>query len=601
MIASPLRTLPRLLSLGRPHRGLLVRAFAAMLVLGVATGLFAWLMGPALRFLLSGGAEGLGRAAELFPFLAEAEAAGAVLWIFPALIIAIAAAKGVAYLGQFYWMGLYGQRVSADLRRLLLARFLSLSPSDRAARQRGDLLSRFTADVQAVETAATYAVASYLRDTVQVVVLAIVAFSLNWRVALAAFIVIPIAAIPVSRLTKSFLGRAREGQAGLGALAAQVDEGLSGMRTVQAFNAEAVERARFADRARRHRRALTRAAWLRGAVPGVMEILAAGALALILAWAAKSQAIPPDALVSLLAAIVLVYQPVKDLGRVTQFALEAAAAGERLFALLDLPDADRSRGGHPLPPLRQALRLEDVRFTFPGASRPALDGLTLEVPVGKTVALVGPSGAGKSTLLSLLLGFERPQSGGILVDGVAADSATAADLRRQFALVTQDALLFSGTVEENLRFARPNATEGELVAAARVAHADGFIRALPQGYQTPLGERGIRLSGGQRQRLCLARAVLANAPVLLLDEATSNLDPESEAEVQAALSQVLKGRTALVIAHRLTTIAAADLICVMHEGKVVESGSHDELVERGGLYARMWSLQMGGARWEAVA
>ncbi len=574
-----------------------------MLVLGVTTGLFAWLMGPALRFLLSGGKEGLGRVAELFPFLARVSTgdSGAILWLFPALIVVIAVVKGVAYLGQFYWMGLYGQRVSADLRRLLLSRFLSLSPSDRAARRKGDLLSRFTADVNAVEVAATYAVASYLRDSVQVVVLTIVAFALDWRVALAAFVAIPIAAIPVSRLTKSFLGRAREGQAGLGALAAQVDEGLSGMRTVQAFNAEAVERSRFADRAKRHRRALTRAAWLRGAVPGVMEILAAGALALILAWAAKAQAIPPDKLISLLAAIVLVYQPVKDLGRVTQFAVEAAAAGERLFSVLDLPDADRSRVGTPLPLVRTSLQVEKVHFAFANASSRALDGLSLEVPVGKTVALVGPSGAGKSTLLSLLLGFERAQSGRILVDGVSADSARAEDLRRQFALVTQDALLFSGTVEENLRFARPEATEAELVSAARVAQADDFIRALPDGYRTQLGERGARLSGGQRQRLCLARAVLANAPVLLLDEATSNLDPQSEAEVQAALAQVLKGRTALIIAHRLTTVAGADRICVMEAGRVVESGTHDELIAHGGLYARMWSLQMGGARMEAVA
>ncbi len=593
-----LRILARLLALGRPHRGLLLRAFAAMVVLGVTTGAFAWLMGPALRFLLSGGQEGLGRVAELLPFLEQVDPSRA-LWIFPALIVVIALVKGVAYLGQFYWMGLYGQQVAADLRRLVLARLLRLSPTDRAARQSGDLLSRFTADVSAVETAATYAVASYLRDTVQVVVLAIVALSLDWRVALCAFIVIPIAAIPVSRLTKSFMKRAREGQAGLGALAAQVGEGLGGMRTVQAFNAEAVERQRFADRARRHRRALTRAGWLRGAVPGVMEILAAGALALILGWAARAQTIEPDALVSLLAAIILVYQPVKDLGRVTQFAVESAAAGERLYGVLDLPDADRSRGGTRLGPVREAVRLMDLHFTY--GDRPALCGLSLEIPVGQTTALVGPSGAGKSTLVSLLLGFEAPQQGRITFDGVPAQDAPADDVRRQFALVTQEPLLFSGSVEENLRFARPEATDAELVAAAKVAQADGFVRALPEGYRTRVGEKGTRLSGGQKQRLCLARAVLAGAPVLLLDEATSSLDPESEADVQAALTGALKGRTALVIAHRLRTVAGADRICVMDAGRVVESGRHDELLARGGLYARLWALQHDGATLEAVA
>jgi subfamily B ATP-binding cassette protein MsbA len=597
-VSLPARTLWRLLALGRPHRGLLVRAFAAMVVLGLTTGLFAWLMGPALRFLLSGGQQGLGQVAQLFPFLAQVDPAAAQ-WAFPALIVVIALVKGAAYLGQFYWMGLYGQKVAADLRRSLLARFLRLSPTDRSARQSGDLLSRFTSDVTTVETAATYAVASYLRDTVQVIVLAAVALALDWRVALAAFVVIPLAALPVSRLTRSFLRRAREGQAGLGALAAQVGEGLSGMRTVQAFNAESAERARFAERARGHRRALTRAAWLRGAVPGVMEILAAGALALILAWAAQAQAVPPDRLVSLLAAIILVYQPVKDLGRVTQFAVEAAAAGERLYAVLDLPDADEARGGQRLSPVREAVRLEDIHFAF--GDRPALEGLTLDIPAGKTTALVGPSGAGKSTVVSLLLGFERPKAGRLLFDGADAQQAEASEVRRQFALVTQEPLLFSGTVEENLRFARPEATLAEVVAAAKVARADGFIRALPEGYQTPVGERGARLSGGQRQRLCLARAVLAAAPVLLLDEATSNLDPQSEAEVQAALEGVLEGRTALVIAHRLATVVSADRIHVVDAGRVVESGTHEDLTARGGLYARLWALQNTGAPLEAVA
>ncbi len=271
-----------------------------------------------------------------------------------------------------------------------------------------------------------------------------------------------------------------------------------------------------------------------------------------------------------------------------------AAAGERLFALLDLrhPVEDLP-GAVPAPPLERSIRLEDVHFSY--GPRRALEGLTLELPVGKVTALVGPSGGGKSTVTSLLLRFEKPQAGRLLLDGEDADRYQAASVRSKFALVTQEPLLFSGSVLENLRFGRPDATREEVEAAARVAHADGFIRTLPQGYDTLIGERGVTLSGGQRQRLCIARAVLSRAQVLVLDEATSSLDPESEREVQAALAAVLPGRTALVIAHRLSTVTGADVIHVVEAGRIIESGSHTELLQAGGRYAALWELQTAGA------
>jgi subfamily B ATP-binding cassette protein MsbA len=577
--------LRRLDAYGRPHRRLLVLAFAAMAVLGLTTGMYAWLMGPALRFLLSGGVEG--------PALAGVQRER-MLWILPAVVLAIGLVKGLAYLAQFSWMGLYGQRVSMDLRRDLFVRMARLSPLELSRQRTGDLLSRFTSDVSAVETAATYAIGSYLRDSLQIAVLAAVALALEWRIALAAFVVVPLAAWPASRLTRSFLRRAREGSAGLGRMAAQLQEGLVGLRTIQAFNAHAAERDRFAHQAERHLHAMTRAAWLRGGVPGVMEILAAGALAAVLSFAVGSRALPPEALVSLLTAIVLAYQPVKDLGRVTQFAVQASVAGERLLEVLDTRIGEEDRAGaRALPAVTRSVRLEDVHFSW--GDRSALQGVTLELEVGKLTALVGPSGGGKSTVVALLLRFEEPSAGRIAIDGVDTRDATAASVRAQFALVTQDPLLFSGTVRDNIRFARPDASDAEVEAAAAVAQAKGFIRALPAGYDTLVGERGVRLSGGQKQRVCLARAVLANAPVLILDEATSNLDPQGEREVQEALAAVLCGRTALVIAHRLSAVAAADKLYLLDGGRLVESGSHRELLARGGLYARLWSLQEGRA------
>ncbi|HEY8208605.1 MAG TPA: ABC transporter ATP-binding protein [Myxococcaceae bacterium] len=581
----------RLLRFSQPHRGLLALAFACMVVLGATTGMYAYLMGPALRFLLEGGASGLGMPARLFPVLAAADRSTA-LWLFPALIVAIGIIKGLSYLGQFYWMGLYGQKVVGDLRRAVFWKLTSLSPLQLARERTGDLLSRFTSDVAAVEAAATYAVASYLRDGLQIAILVGVALFLDWKIAGFTLLVLPLSVIPAARLTRSVLRRTRDAQAQLGEIAAQIKEGLSGLRTIQAFNAEAAERARFAAHAEKHRSALIRAGWARGAVPGVMELLAAGALALALGYAVRAQ-LPPEHLVSVLTAIVLVYQPAKDLGRVSQFALQAAVAGERIFQLLDADHPVPAAAGLPAAPrLSRELRLEDVWFQY--GDRTALQGCSFAAKAGQVTALVGPSGAGKSTVTQLLLRFARPDRGRILVDGEDVAGYAPDSVRESFALVTQESLLFSTSVLENIRFARPEASLQEVEAAARIASAHEFIQALPSGYDTPIGERGVVLSGGQKQRLCLARAVLAGAPVLVLDEATSNLDPENEAEVKRAMDAVLRDRTALVIAHRLSTVRGADAIHVMDQGRIVESGTHAELLRSGGLYARLWSLQESG-------
>ncbi|EPX57750.1 Lipid A export ATP-binding/permease protein MsbA [Cystobacter fuscus DSM 2262] len=587
------KSLWRLLGYARPHGAVLGAAFVCMAVLGLCTGAYAYLMGPALRFLLSGGERGFG-GEQAVPWLADLPREAA-LWGFPVVVVTVGIVKGVAYLGQFYFMGLFAQKTVADLRRELFVRLTSLSPAQLARERMGDLLSRFSADVQSVEAAAMYTVGSYLRDSLQIVVLAGVALSLSPLLGGLMLCVLPLAALPASRLTRKALRGTREGQLQLGHLAGQIQEGLGGMRTIQAFNGQAAELERFSSHARAHEEAMVRAAWARGGVPGVMEVLAAAALAGALAYVAATQAMEPASLLSFLTAVVLVYQPVKDLGRVTQFAMQAGAAGERLFALLDLRHpVEDAPGATEAPALEHGLRLEGVGFSY--GERRALEGLTVELPVGQVVALVGPSGGGKSTITQLLLRFERPSEGRMMLDGVDADRYTAQSVRAKFALVTQEPLLFSGSVRDNLSLARPDATREELEAAARVANAHEFIQALPEGYDTLVGERGAKLSGGQRQRLCIARAVLSRAPVLVLDEATSSLDPESEREVQAALARVLPGRTALVIAHRLSTVVSADRICVVEAGRVVEQGRHEELLARGGAYAALWALQAGAER-----
>ncbi|MBL9037782.1 MAG: ABC transporter ATP-binding protein [Archangium sp.] len=560
-----------------------------MAVVGLTTGAYAFLMGPVLRFLLTGGTEGLQALQTWAPSLASAPRETALIAL-PSLILVIGAVKGLGYLGQFYWVGLFGQRVVVDLRRQVFDAVLAMPPSQRAGRLSGDVLSRFTADIAAVEMAATYTVASWLRDSLQIVVLVGVALSLSWKLTLLALLALPLSVWPASRLTRALLGRTREGAAALGVLAGQVMEGLGALKTIQVFNAQAADVARFSRRAAGLEHTLTRAGWSRAAVPGVMEVLASAAIAGSMAWAASSQQVSPEVLVSFVATLVLLYQPAKDLGRVSQFAIAAAAGLERIHELLlASPKPALVESDVVLAPLAREIAFDDVRFAW--GERVALDGATFSIEAGKVTALVGASGSGKSTAVSLLLRFESPASGAIRIDGTESTRATLDSVRSQFALVTQDALLFSTTVRENVALARPGASHAELDAAARVAHALDFILALPEGWDTRIGERGVTLSGGQKQRLCLARAVLAGAPVLVLDEATSHLDPKSEAEVQVALEAATRGRTAVIVAHRLSTIAKADRIVVFNAGRVVEQGTHAQLLERRGVYASLWAQQ----------
>jgi ATP-binding cassette, subfamily B, bacterial MsbA len=587
--ASVWRALWRLRTYARPHLDRLLLATVAMGILALATGLYAFLVGPALRFLLTGGTSALGRLARWAPDL-DALGRERLLLVLPLLLVGAAAVKGVAYAAQFIWTGQFGQRTVASLRRALLEGFLRQSPVQLGRRMSGDLLARFSADMTAVETAAIYAVGSWIRDGLQIVVLAGVAVALDWRLALFALVVVPVAAVPVARLTQAVLRRTREGQARLGGMAGQLREALQAIRTVQAYGVESFEANRFASRAMAHAKALSRAAWARAGVPAFTEVLAAGAIAGVLAWAASGSRVPPERLLSFLAALILLYQPAKELGRASQFATQGAAAAERLLEVLDTPalvvDAPSARTA---PRLAQSVQLVDVSLAY--GDRPALTGLSLEIPVGQVTALVGPSGSGKSTVTALLLRFLPPDQGRILWDGEDVQGLTVASLRGQVALVTQEPLLFSGTVRSNLLAACPEASEGQLESALRIARAREFVLALPRRLDTPLGERGLRLSGGQRQRLALARAVLREARLLVLDEATSNLDPQGEREVQDALDSVLPGRTALVIAHRLETIARADRIHVVDGGRVVECGRHEELLARRGWYAAAWALQ----------
>jgi subfamily B ATP-binding cassette protein MsbA len=547
-----------------------------------------------MRFIFDGGSLGDGSIARMMSWIMPAaEERGALLYQLPVFIIAVTIVKGVSYAGQFYLMGDIGQRVIFDMRRDLHDRLLMQSLDFFHDRKSGDILSRFLNDVKNVENAVTYAVSSALRDTAQVLVLLVMLFYLDWKLSLIAFLVLPIAALPLSRFSRYLKKVTMQAQVSQGDMAAQLSETVQGTQIVQAFCMEEYEREKFAAENRRYLDVNLRSFWIRAVQSPVMELLGVICLAVTIWYAAHRIAageLKPEHFISFFATVMMMYMPIKNLGKMNQFYQSGVAGAERVFEYMDAVPKIRDReGAAALGPFSGGIRFEGVRFGYRDIE--VLKGVDLEISKGRTVALVGESGAGKSTLASLVPRFFDVTSGRITVDGTDIRDVTVASLRDKTALVTQDVFLFNDTVRNNIAYGNPSVSGDAVIKAAKAAYAHDFITAMPKGYDTLIGERGIKLSGGQKQRLAIARALLKDAPILILDEATSSLDSEGEAEVQKALDELMKNRTTLVIAHRLSTVRNADEIIVLKDGRIIERGRHQDLLDSGGEYAKLYNLQ----------
>ena len=608
-----MRAYLRLLGYVRPYRWKVVAAIGCMAVLSLATAAYVNLLGPAHDFLFTGKTSAVASLGKFLPGSMNLDAVLAqvdrsrVLAVLPLVIVGVSVLKGFAYFGQFYLIGIVGQRMMADVRRALFDHLLSLSPGFFTRRHSGDLMQRFSADTAAVDMAVSNAVPAYARDGLTVVVMLANCFILDWRMSLVAFGAVPVTLWPIVRLAgrlKKLTSRYYETG---GELAEMVQEALSGMRVVQAYGMERWESGRFAEANRRLIGIIRRSLIVRAFSSPLMEVMAAAGLAAAIWWVGGqilSGKIEAAKFFSFVAAILLLYTPIKQLGRMGQIAMQGAAAGERIFEILDTPSTVPDTGTEVLPPFRDAIRFEDVTFSY--GDRLVLSGFSLEIRKGEVVALVGASGGGKTTVANLLPRFWDPTGGRITVDGKDVRQVTLASLRAHLAVVTQETVLFNDTLRANIAYGRPEIDAAVVERAARLAQAHDFILAQPHGYETRVGERGARLSGGQRQRIAIARAFLKDAPILILDEATSALDAESEREVQRALDGLMAGeggvrRTTLVIAHRLSTIRNADRIVVISGGRVVETGLHDELVARGGEYARLYRIFEGEERTQVRA
>ncbi len=517
----------------------------------------------------------------------------AMLRLLPGVIIATFIARGVLQFGSNYLSDYVGNRIVTDLRNETNDHIQRLSLEFFNRHPTGTLLSRVTNDVFMVGMALTDTVATVLKDSVSLLVLICVAFWHDWLLSLIAFVVFPASVLPIVRLSKKLRRFARKRQVSLGKLTALLQETVQGNRVVKAFGMEEYERRRFADESEALFRLAMQVTRIRAFTTPMLEILAAFGIAGVVWYGGHSVVNggrTQGAFLAFLTAMFLLYEPFKTLGKANTVVQQGLAAADRVFEVLDTVPAvqDRPRA-QVLQGVGEGLEFVDVTFAY--EVEPVLQHIDLSIRRGELVALVGPSGGGKSTLADLVLRFYDVTGGAIRLDGVDIRNLTLSSLRAHLALVTQHTFLFNDTVRNNIAYGSIDQSMEAIIEAAQAAYAHEFIMELPDGYDTMIGELGLRLSGGQRQRIAIARALLKNAPILVLDEATSALDNESERLVQRALDTLMQGRTTLVIAHRLSTIRSADRIVVLVRGQIVEQGTHEQLLALNAEYRKLHDLQ----------
>jgi subfamily B ATP-binding cassette protein MsbA len=573
--ASGLQIYRRLIGYVLVHWRVAALAVVGMLITGASEAGFAWLIKP----MLDSG---------------FVERDPDTLRLIPLGVLAIFLVRGVSSFAAQYGTAWVSRRVIAQLRGEVFARLLTLPRRYFDDMSSGMLLSRLTYNVEQVAQAGTNAMVIIIRDTATVVFLLAYMAWLSVSLTLTFMLLGPVVIAVVLYVSKRFRRLSHTIQQSVGSIAYVAEEAIEGSDEVRMHGAQAVERERFEAANRRNTEQFMKFASTQALSTPVVQFCAALALSIVV-WLATLQGsvttVSVGTFVSFITAMMLLLQPLKRLTRVHAEIQRGIAAGESIFEVIDEPP-EPDTGGYAPERVAGSLRFADVSFTYASGADRVLDRIDLEIPAGETVAIVGRSGSGKTTLVNLLPRFYQPSAGAIHLDGVALGEYRLDALRRQLALVGQQVVLFNTSVAENIAYGQsPMPSRASIEAAAEAANARGFIEALPAGFDTLIGADGVQLSGGQRQRLAIARALLKDAPVLILDEATSALDSESEQHIQSALERLIRGRTTLVIAHRLSTIERADRIVVLDGGRVVEQGTHHELMERRGHYAALHRLQ----------
>ena len=515
------------------------------------------------------------------------------LLLLPLLVIAIFLVNGLGRYGQEYFMNYVGEDIIRRLRNQLYDRIQDLPLAFFQKERTGTLMSRITNDVNILKAMVSTAVTGSLRDLATVVGLTAVIFYQNWRMAILAFFILPVAFWPIFILGRKVRRVSTGCQQAMAELSAFLHETFAGNKIVKAFGMEQHEKQRFFDQTHRLFNLEINGVKVRALSSPIMEFFGGLGIAFVI-WYGGSEVIAgkttPGTFMSFLACVLLLYDPVRKLSNLNNTIQQGLAAADRVFDIVETPsDIQDPVTPHPVPTGSHDVEFENVHFSY--GEKDVLKGIDLRIDKGQVLALVGMSGGGKSTIANLIPRFFDVTGGSIRIDGIDVRDMAVADLRRQIAIVTQEPILFNETVRDNIAYGRPDATEDQIVAAAKAAFAHDFVLRFPNGYDTMIGELGGRLSGGEKQRLCIARALIKDAPILILDEATSALDSEAEAVVQKALENLMHGRTTVVIAHRLSTIAGADRIAVVVGGSIVEEGTHGSLLDRKGEYDKLYRMQ----------
>jgi len=588
----------KLLRFIKPYIPLFIWAIIAMLILALTTAIYSYLVGPLLKFIFVGEDAEKGT---LFNFVtlffptikSEPER---FIYALPVFLLIIGLFKGISYAVQFYIMGYIGQRVIFDLRRSLFDAILIQDTSFFWDRNSGDLTSRIVSDCEKVEQSVTYALSSAIRDTVQIIVLIGLCFYLDYRLTLISFVALIVAAIPLGLFGLKLKETTIDVHNRLGEIASTSNDYINGIQTVHLYSIHSYARKIFLNRLNDFFRNMKRSLFIRAIQSPVMELIGIIGICLTIIYARErisSGELKPENFISLFATILMMYNPIKNVSRMNNFFTSGIAGAKRIFDIIEKPPAISSPpGGMILHDFRKGIEFESVSMSF--QSREILKDIDMTIQRGHKVGIAGESGSGKTTLLLLITRMVEPDSGRIMIDGTDIKDMNLDSLRGIFSVVSQDVILFNDTIFNNILIGRLTASREEVIEASRKANLYEFIMSLPAGFDTEIGERGVRLSGGERQRLSIARAFLKNAPIIILDEATSALDSQNEIFIQRILDDLMSSKTAVIISHRISFLRGCDRIYVLKDKEICEQGSFDELLNKNGIFSTYYKSQTNG-------